>query len=115
MTDTRDSAPNPNASIAERIAIALGGVERQDKPGSWMACCPHHDDSRPSLSITDGDGGRPLLHCFADCEYEDVVAALEARGILGGGWQDNLPPAAPRPPPKPPEPNVKALQVWREA
>src|ERR1700730_12997070 len=100
-----DSAPNPNASLAERIAIALGAVERQDKPGNWTACCPYHDDSKPSFSIKDGDGGRPLFYCHAGCEYEDIREVLEARGILGHGWQDNLPPAAPRPPPKPPERN----------
>jgi hypothetical protein len=113
MSDTSKSTPVQ--SLAEHIAIALGGVERQDKPGSWKACCPCHEDDKPSLSITDGDGGRPLLWCFAGCEYEDLRAALETRGILGEGWQDNLPPAAPRPPPKPIEPNPKALQLWREA
>jgi putative DNA primase/helicase len=105
----------PIQSLAARIADALGGVERQDRPGSWTACCPYHDDSKPSLSITDGDGGRPLLYCFAGCDYEDVIGAIEQRGILADDWQDNLPPAAPRPPPEPPEPNAKALQIWREA
>jgi putative DNA primase/helicase len=110
-----DTGPNQNTSLAEHIALALGGVEREDRPGSWTACCPAHDDSKPSLSITNGDGGRPLLYCHAGCDYEDVRAALEARSILAEGWQDNLPPAAPRPPPKPPEPNTKALQIWQAA
>jgi putative DNA primase/helicase len=110
-----NSAPNQTASLAERIAIALGGVERQDRPGSWTACCPYHDDSKPSFSITNGDGGRPLLYCHAGCDYENVVAALEQRGILIDGWQDRLPPAAPRPPPKPPERNLAAARLWREA
>jgi hypothetical protein len=110
-----DSAPNPNASLAERIAIALNAVERTDKPGSWLACCPCHDDTKPSFSITNGDGGRPLLYCHAGCDYENVVAALEQRGILIGGWQDHLPSAAPRPPPKAPELNAAALRIWREA
>jgi putative DNA primase/helicase len=52
--------------------------------------------------------------CIAssECDYEDVIATIEARGILSDDWQDNLPPAAPRPPPKPPEPNADALRLW---
>ena len=37
---------------------------------------PGHDDRSPSLAIKDGDDGRVLVHCFAGCETEDVLAAL---------------------------------------
>ena len=42
----------------------------------WVARCPGHDDRRASLSISAGDDGRVLLHCFAGCTTEQVVTAL---------------------------------------
>ena len=42
----------------------------------WLAKCPAHDDRSPSLSIRECDDGRSLLHCFAGCETEDVLAAV---------------------------------------
>lgn len=44
-------------------------------PG-FMARCPSHDDTNPSLSITEGSDGRVLLHCHAGCTPEQVVTAL---------------------------------------
>jgi len=41
-----------------------------------MARCPAHEDRDPSLSISEGREGQPLVHCFAGCTYEAVVAAL---------------------------------------
>lgn len=40
----------------------------------WKACCPAHDDRSPSLAIRDTDG-RLLVHCFAGCSTEAVLAA----------------------------------------
>jgi hypothetical protein len=42
----------------------------------WMACCPAHDDSTPTLSIRKS-GDRILLKCFANCETASVLSALE--------------------------------------
>jgi hypothetical protein len=43
----------------------------------WEAMCPAHDDvKRQSLSIAEGDDGRTLLHCYAGCELEAIVAAV---------------------------------------
>jgi putative DNA primase/helicase len=41
---------------------------------SWMARCPAHEDSNPSLSIDDGDKGI-LLHCHAGCNVRDILGA----------------------------------------
>jgi hypothetical protein len=46
---------------------------------SWMACCPAHADRNPSLSVSDGEGGRTLFKCFAGCPAESVAAALGYR------------------------------------
>jgi hypothetical protein len=43
--------------------------------GRWVARCPVHQDTSPSLSIGEGVG-RILIHCFASCEPTDIVAAL---------------------------------------
>lgn len=43
---------------------------------SWIACCPAHDDRSPSLTISEADDGRVLVHCFAGCPVENVVSAV---------------------------------------
>ncbi len=42
---------------AETIASALGGYRAG---GTWMACCPAHEDRVPSLSISSGRNGKVL-------------------------------------------------------
>lgn len=42
----------------------------------WSARCPAHSDQKNSLSVALGDSGKVLLHCFAGCEYRDILAAL---------------------------------------
>ena len=41
----------------------------------WVVRCPHHDDSKASLSINRGDRGW-LLHCHAGCPFADVLAEV---------------------------------------
>lgn len=41
------------------------------------AKCPAHDDSTPSLSVTDRIGLAPLLKCHAGCQFKDIVIAIE--------------------------------------
>jgi len=43
---------------------------------SATACCPAHNDTRPSFSVSER-GGRLLLHCFKGCSYEEIIAALK--------------------------------------
>ncbi len=40
------------------------------------AFCPIHDDSNPSLSIGENEGGDALLWCHAECDTDDVLAAI---------------------------------------
>ncbi|MDI6710853.1 MAG: hypothetical protein QME76_09295 [Bacillota bacterium] len=56
---------------------------RDPKPagqGKWLAFCPCHNDGakqgRRSLSIAESKDGKALLHCFAGCEFKDIIAAL---------------------------------------
>jgi hypothetical protein len=71
---------------AREIAAKLGGETRPDASGNYSCHCPSpmhkNGDANPSLSVKDGKNGRPLLFCFAGCSFNDIVAALEDRGIL---------------------------------
>lgn len=60
--------------VLGRLAKVRANGER-----SWMACCPAHADRNPSLSVSEGEGGRVLLKCFAGCPAESVAAALGYR------------------------------------
>jgi hypothetical protein len=44
--------------------------------GTWLACCPAHDDRNPSLAVRETDDGRILLHCFPGCSAAEVVGAV---------------------------------------
>ena len=61
--------------ITDNLISKLDNVRRTG-PGKWQACCPAHDDRGPSLSITEGDDGRVLVHCFAGCSVHEIVAAV---------------------------------------
>lgn len=49
---------------------------RQTGPGRWIACCPAHQDKRPSLAVRELDDGRTLLKCFGGCDVGAVTGAL---------------------------------------
>lgn len=60
-------------SPIEAVLGRLDGVARSGK--GYIARCPAHCDKTPSLSVKEGDDGRVLIHCFAGCQIEDIVAA----------------------------------------
>lgn len=49
---------------------------RKTGDGKWLARCCSHEDRSPSLSISERDDGRILLHCFAGCSAQEVVEAV---------------------------------------
>ena len=68
-----------NAAAASRVAIdaLLPRLERAQKAGNgWRADCPNGHKARGALSVTQGDSGAILLHCFAGCSAADVLGAL---------------------------------------
>jgi len=67
---------------AAAIAAALGGAHRSGE--GWLVRCPAHDDHNPSCSLTDGEGGKLLVKCWAGCDGRDVLMALRQRGLLAG-------------------------------
>ena len=64
---------------AEYIARALGNGKEfaNGQVGSWNTCCPAHNDDGPSLTVTDGIGGKLVVFCHAKCEQAAVVDALK--------------------------------------
>jgi hypothetical protein len=74
---------------ARNVARALGCRTPPNDAGNFQCQCPgplhERGDRNPSLSIKDGRDGRLLLHCFAGCSFDDVVEALERRGIVSRG------------------------------
>ena len=49
-----------------------------------MARCPAHDDRKPSLSITDAEDGKILVHCHAGCDQLGVIAVLAVSWAVEG-------------------------------
>src|SRR3990167_5856425 len=68
-------------SRAEVIAAALDGRWRN---GRWWGLCILHRERTPSFSISEGDDGRALVHCFGGCENADLIDELRARGLWHG-------------------------------
>lgn len=60
---------------SETEADILGRFEKVKKNGAgWVALCPAHEDTTPSLSIK-REGDKWLLHCHAGCDYRAIVDA----------------------------------------
>lgn len=59
------------------ILSKIGSVKKTGE--GWLGHCPAHEDSKKSLSISQGMDGRVLLKCFAGCETDAVIAALGMR------------------------------------
>lgn len=64
------------------ILQRLDGVKGRD--GKYIARCPNHGDSTPSLSVSLGENNKILLKCFAGCSTEDIVRSmgLEMRDLF---------------------------------
>lgn len=65
---------NSIESIAESLGAKRSG-------SGYVACCPAHDDKNPSLSISEGAGGKVLYRCHAGCEQSALLAAVRALTI----------------------------------
>jgi len=97
----------------ELVLSRLPHAKRNGK--NWAARCPAHEDTRPSLSITEGDDGGALVFCHAGCPVEAITAAL------GLKLMDLMPantPTAPAPTRKPAtktKPTATAARVFAKA
>jgi hypothetical protein len=72
--DHQDSDPQARLhSIGKRFE----GFRRSGE--GYMARCPAHDDTNPSLSIREGKDGRILIHCFAGCLPDLILEKVALR------------------------------------
>ncbi len=60
--------------------------EVQSSGGGFVALCPAHDDTNPSLSIHEGDEGI-VVNCHSGCSFQEIIGALgvEAREMFWKG------------------------------
>lgn len=49
---------------------------RKTGPDRWIACCPAHEDSNPSMNVKDV-GGKLLVICRAGCSTEEILEAVQ--------------------------------------
>lgn len=77
------------ATPLDRVLSNLDGVKSSGS--GWTARCPAHEDQRASLSISEGEDGRVLLCCFANCGVDRIVAALglEMRDLFAAAERRN--------------------------
>lgn len=76
--------------VIRRVLLPkLGRVKAHG--GYFMASCPAHEDSEPSLAIKAGTTQPVILNCHASCATEDILTAL------GLTWQDISLPEEERP------------------
>lgn len=82
--------------VAERISELGGYAQPRGKQGEWRIQCPHpdHPDLNPSASLTAGEQGKALIHCFTcpDTNAPEWIKAVTIR--LETGQQ--FTPAKPR-------------------
>ena len=58
------------------------GFKPKQAGAGHLACCPAHDDHKPSLSIHPKDDGGALIKCFSNgCNYKDILQNI-------GLWTD---------------------------
>ena len=71
---------------AEKIAKALGNAKKVGK--GWVASCPlpthgrGNGDKNPSLSISDGEDGKPLFKCHSGCDQHELFHFIRNSGLL---------------------------------
>ena len=51
-------------------------TESREEGDGWVAVCPSHSDSHPSLRVAVGNRGQVLLKCRAGCETSAVLKAM---------------------------------------
>lgn len=69
---------------AENFLARLQKV-RKTGPGRWIASCPAHEDSSPSLNVKEEPSGQVLFICRAGCHQDSI------RQAVGMEWGDFFP------------------------
>jgi DNA primase len=74
----------------EEFISRLNKVQNKGS-GKWMACCPAHDDSDPSMAISQTKSGKILVKCFAGCSALDIVQSmgLTLQDLFPDAYEEN--------------------------
>ena len=73
---TPDSSSN-RATLQDWLdALESAGAQPKPQGRGFMARCPAHNDSNPSLHVSPGDSVPVIAKCFAGCQFKDIIAAL---------------------------------------
>jgi putative DNA primase/helicase len=70
------STTSPYDKVVARLGGIRNGIARLGVVRTCDARCPAHDDHKPSLTVTEAEDGKVLLHCHKECSIEDIVTAL---------------------------------------
>ncbi|GLS17284.1 hypothetical protein GCM10007874_02990 [Labrys miyagiensis] len=94
---------------AEAIAYALEKPSRSGR--GFVACCPAHDDKKPSLYLADGADGGLIRKCRAGCSTAEVDEALKRLGL----WEPRPIDRTERKKGRVPSPDFNSAQIVPEA
>ncbi len=99
--------------LAMQIDDILGRLEKIRKSGQgWIARCPAHDDSNPSLSIKFTESGRLLAYCHAGCTFDEIRQAL---GLAKERREGSPQIKETGPTPEQIEAQKKAIRLWKNS
>lgn len=73
---TSQSSRQPAYDLVRDRLVSATGYTGHERAGRLSTRCPAHEDRQASLSVRRADD-RVLLHCFAGCRLDDVLAELE--------------------------------------
>ena len=79
MSIAQDLACGQPVCPCARTARTENGVTHCPVPGHGKG----RRDRKPSLSVTPRPGRLPLVHCKAGCSQDEVIVALQSRGLWG--------------------------------
>jgi hypothetical protein len=61
------------------LAKAIDARHARRIRGGWITACPaHRSEGARSLSIMPRNGGGSIVHCFAECRFEDIADAINS-------------------------------------
>jgi len=89
---TLTTAPMIHRGNLEKVLAHLAKVgcevDWNSRTSSGHCRCPAHEDTAPSLAITEKESGRILIHCHAGCQ---PAAVLAAAGLEWADLSDRVP------------------------
>jgi len=61
---------------AQELLARCKKVRATSTTGTWIACCPAHEDKNPSMTVRELTDGRVLIHCFSGCSAHDILESV---------------------------------------